>query len=242
MMIPLDRLEAHPDSANTMSETMLKKLCANIAATGHCPALIVRPIHGTRQRADDQHGCQGQTESPESARGARATALVCTSGTGRIAQSSDSAHGTRAARYQILDGHQRTIALRRLGRTDAPCEVWSVDDDQAALLLLTFNRLRGVDDPRKRGALVARLASDRPVKALAGLLPETPAKLRKLIGLTMAPPKPARPRAPGDLPHPVTFFLTADERRDVLRVLGQVDCDRNRALLTLVGRAIGHAP
>jgi len=45
------------------------------------------------------------------------------------------------------------------------------------------------------------------------------------------PPKPAPPPNPDDLPHPVTFFLTAGERRRVLRALRTIHADRAAALL-----------
>jgi hypothetical protein len=37
-----------------------------------------------------------------------------------------------------------------------------------------------------------------------------------------------------DLPHPITFFLSAGQRLDVLRALRRLDPDRARALLILV--------
>lgn len=37
--------------------------------------------------------------------------------------------------------------------------------------------------------------------------------------------------ARGSLPHALTFFLTEDERREVLRKLRRIDKDRARALL-----------
>lgn len=43
-------------------------------------------------------------------------------------------------------------------------------------------------------------------------------------------PSPARPRR-GDLPHALTFFLTADQRRRVLARLRQLHSSRERALL-----------
>lgn len=45
------------------------------------------------------------------------------------------------------------------------------------------------------------------------------------------PPKPAPPPNPDDLPHPVTFFLKAGERRRVLRALRAIHTDRAAALL-----------
>src|SRR4051812_30005388 len=42
--------------------------------------------------------------------------------------------------FQILDGHQRQEALRRLGHSGACCYVWACDDATALVLLATLNR------------------------------------------------------------------------------------------------------
>lgn len=39
-------------------------------------------------------------------------------------------------------------------------------------------------------------------------------------------------RGSGDLPHPITFYLTARQRDAVLRRLNRHDADRTRALLS----------
>lgn len=41
-----------------------------------------------------------------------------------------------------------------------------------------------------------------------------------------------KPPDPGDLPYPLTFFLTARDRAKVLRALKRIDTNRSRALLT----------
>jgi len=46
---------------------------------------------------------------------------------------------------------------------------------------------------------------------------------------------PQSPPDPGTLPRPLTFFLDADERRDVLRALKSHHADRARALLLSLG-------
>ncbi len=49
---------------------------------------------------------------------------------------------------------------------------------------------------------------------------------------------------PGTLPSAVTFFLNAEERREVLRALRVIDSDRTRALLKVLGvrRESGDSP
>ncbi|MEM8834288.1 MAG: hypothetical protein AAGD00_00575 [Planctomycetota bacterium] len=45
------------------------------------------------------------------------------------------------------------------------------------------------------------------------------------------PIQPAPAPEPGTLPQPLTFFLTVDERRAVLRALRRMHTDRRRGLL-----------
>jgi ParB-like chromosome segregation protein Spo0J len=137
-------------------------------------------------------------------------------------------------RYQILDGHHRARALRELGCEAARCEIWEVDDERATLLLLTLNRLEGVDDPQRRGALLKRLADSVGVKELSRLVPEDPARLRKLIEASEAPPPPVEPRDVEAMPQAVTFFLTAPQRRCLLKRLKTVAKDRSEALVSLL--------
>lgn len=49
-----------------------------------------------------------------------------------------------AGRYEIVDGHHRVKAARRLGYTDLPCVVLNESDDAKAVALrIGMNRLRG---------------------------------------------------------------------------------------------------
>lgn len=133
--------------------------------------------------------------------------------------------------YQILDGHYRAVALRHLGLDEAHCDIWEVDDDEARMLLLTLNRLVGRDDPRMRGELLLKLDATPEIKALAKKLPEDARKIRKLIELTQPPPDLAAPLNADDLPYPVTFFLTATQRKKLLARLRSQGSDRAEALL-----------
>ncbi|MEM1211865.1 MAG: ParB N-terminal domain-containing protein [Planctomycetota bacterium] len=116
-------------------------------------------------------------------------------------------------RYQVLDGHHRVEALRRLGRGSALCVVWEVDEAEALLLLATLNRLSGDDDPVKRSALVARLRETVGEEALAARLPETKERLRALLKVHQAVPVPAAAKPLGVQPVAVTFFLLPGQRK-----------------------------
>ncbi|MEM8739276.1 MAG: ParB/RepB/Spo0J family partition protein [Planctomycetota bacterium] len=139
--------------------------------------------------------------------------------------------------HQILDGHHRVAALRRLGRSSVRCVVWEVDDAGALLLLTTLNRLQGRDDPRKRAALVGELRDHFDLKELAGRLPEDHDRLKKLIQLNDTPPTPRPPRALADMPVAIHFFLLPAERAAVEARLREVGGTREQALLSLAGLA-----
>ena len=89
--------------------------------------------------------------------------------------------------YQILDGHHRVEVLRDLGRTQARCDVWDVDDREAKLLLATLNRLEGQDVPIRRAQLIHELLGELNMGDLAGLLPETDKQLEELEALLQFP-------------------------------------------------------
>lgn len=83
-------------------------------------------------------------------------------------------------RYEIIDGHMRTRVLEDMGKDIARCEIWDVDDKEARLLIATLNRLRGVDDSKKRAALLASLSGEFDVD-LMDLIPETGRSLDALL-------------------------------------------------------------
>lgn len=143
-------------------------------------------------------------------------------------------HPQHAGRYQILDGHHRAKALHQLGRTEACCEIWDVDDGQTDLLLLTLNRLCGEDDPYRRGALLKRVAKLCGLKELAAKLPEDIQRIGKLIEATQAPPPPSPPPDLASMPQAVTFFLTAGQRDRLFDRLKAVTRDRSAALVALL--------
>ncbi|MEM9881709.1 MAG: ParB/RepB/Spo0J family partition protein [Planctomycetota bacterium] len=137
--------------------------------------------------------------------------------------------------YQVLDGHHRVKALQRLQRPTVRCDVWDVDDNRALLLRATLNRLEGRDDPRKRAALLGELAERFDAKSLPDRLPEDAGRLKKLLRLNDTLPAPRPPRAMGDMPVALHFFVLPAQRSAIERRLREHGGTRESALLTLLG-------
>ncbi len=138
------------------------------------------------------------------------------------------------AHYQILDGHHRVEALKRLGHKSAQCVVWQVDDQEALLLLATLNRLQGQDDPRRRAKLIAVLANHHDTKALAKLLPERSEQVKKLLEINTRLPEPRAPQPIESMPVAVHFFLLPKQKRRLNERLHTIGGSREEALMTLI--------
>ncbi|TAJ19867.1 MAG: hypothetical protein EPO65_05470 [Dehalococcoidia bacterium] len=93
------------------------------------------------------------------------------------------AHPELAGDYQIIDGAQRSGALRLLGHAEATCFLWPCDDATALLLLATLNRLHGEDLPYRRAELLAELEALVPRDLLSSLLPEDASTLDATLAL-----------------------------------------------------------
>ncbi|MEN6575787.1 MAG: ParB/RepB/Spo0J family partition protein [Phycisphaerales bacterium] len=115
--------------------------------------------------------------------------------------------------FQIINGHHRCEALRKLGRTTAQVVVWKVDDEQTDILLATLNRLGGRDTLDKKLTLLRRLCTRIPIRKLARLLPQTLGQIERLVsaGWRAAP---VRIRA-NAFAIPVVFFVTDEQQRKI---------------------------
>jgi ParB-like chromosome segregation protein Spo0J len=141
------------------------------------------------------------------------------------------AHPEIPGEYQILDGHHRAEALRKLNRASVNCEIWDVDDERATMLLLTLNRLHGEDDPRRRGALFQELMRTRPLNEVVKLVPDDAERIERLMQLLDEPLALPQPASIDAMPEAVTFFLVPAQRRRVLDRLATFARDRSEALL-----------
>ncbi len=117
-------------------------------------------------------------------------------------------HPEQAGDFQIINGHHRCKALEKLGRSEADCIVWEVDDEQTDILLSTLNRLTGSDIVSKKIAILKRLRETITARDLAKLMPQTSAQIERLANLK--PPKsPAENKSV--FAEAVTFFLNAEQ-------------------------------
>jgi len=86
-------------------------------------------------------------------------------------------------RYQIINGHHRCKALKKLGIKRADCVVWDIDDEQAQVFLMTLNRLSGRDELGKKISLLKKLSQKNDVEKLGRILPIESGQIDKLIKL-----------------------------------------------------------
>ena len=85
--------------------------------------------------------------------------------------------------FQIINGHHRWQALKKLGWQTADVIVWDVDDKQTDILLATLNRLGGSDVLDRKLALLKRLNIRMETGNLAKLLPQTAKQIERLASL-----------------------------------------------------------
>jgi ParB/RepB/Spo0J family partition protein len=112
--------------------------------------------------------------------------------------------------FQIINGHHRVKALEKLGRCQADCVVWNVDDEQTAVFLATLNRLGGTDSPAKKIALLRELTEQMASKDLAKLLPQTAKQIEQLINFKMNVSSPVLQNE--QFLVPLVFFVTKQQQ------------------------------
>ncbi len=116
--------------------------------------------------------------------------------------------------FQIINGHHRALALKQLGKKDADCVVWDIDDGEADVLLATLNRLCGQDMLDKKLSLLKRLNERIKTSELAKLLPQTKKQIEKLTNLHPSRVSSIKHRESSFL-NPLVFFVS-DEQQQVV--------------------------
>lgn len=144
--------------------------------------------------------------------------------------------------YQIINGHHRQKALAKLGYQTADCIVWSVDDKQTDILLVTLNRLGGSDILAKKLVLLKKINEKLDINQLAKLIPQTAKQLEHLINLKM-PDQPIRINT-ALFASPMVFFVNDKQRQQIEEAISlaiepdskKTKAEKNAAALTEIAR------
>jgi ParB/RepB/Spo0J family partition protein len=119
-------------------------------------------------------------------------------------------HPTKENTYQILNGHHRLRALRKLKHTCADCVVFEADDEQARLYLLNLNRLTGRDNVYKKARLIEELCRNNTSRDLAKRIADSKTAIEKLTRLSKDQPL-SKTIASKPFLLPMTFFMTESQ-------------------------------
>ena len=143
--------------------------------------------------------------------------------------------------FQIINGHNRWLALKQLGYETIDAVVWDLDDSEADILLCTLNRLRGSDVLAKKLDLLKTLNCNTEARELARILPFTCSQIERLKNLKV-PSAPAKVSAKS-FAVPMVFFLSAEQQQIVAGALASAPdsnektrAARNAAALTYIAQ------
>jgi len=128
--------------------------------------------------------------------------------------------------FQIINGHHRLEALKKLGYAAADCVVWDIDDEQVDVLLATLNRLCGSDILDKKLILLRRLNEKTLAQELARLLPLTGKQIERLANLKL-PAVPAKGQAKAGgmcFAVPLVFFVNESQQRIIEEAILKAEC------------------
>ncbi len=128
--------------------------------------------------------------------------------------------------FEIINGHHRVKALEQLGRKEADCVVWDVDDEQTKVLLATLNRLSGSDVVQKKIELLKELTKRMGTVELAKILPQTAKQIDRLINLKLAD-VPIKADAE-KFAIPLVFFVSAEQNRIIEEALSRATTQPGR--------------
>ncbi len=143
--------------------------------------------------------------------------------------------------FQIISGHHRCQALRKLGRKTAEAVVWNIDDKETDLLLATLNRLGGRDALDQKLTLLRRLSATVALRKLAQWLPQTSGQLERLVHPT-APTQAPQTKWPA-FAIPMVFLVKQAQERQIEQAIarasvglpdGQTRAVRRAAALMLI--------
>jgi ParB-like chromosome segregation protein Spo0J len=137
------------------------------------------------------------------------------------------AHARRPGKYEILDGHSRAEVLGLLGRETIRCEVWAATDEEADVLAIALNHVRGRPDARGRALAARRVVRRLGEEAAAEELGLTVAGLRQWLR-HLRGPQPQRSASTGLDLRAMVFHVTPHEAQVIGRKLREAGSPRGR--------------
>jgi ParB-like chromosome segregation protein Spo0J len=192
--IALEKLVAHPDNPNQMSKVKFAKLLRNIKRTGRYEPLVVRPY----------------------------PRKICRSCKTSIGQNRRKSKDESKSCFQIINGHHRCRALKKLGYMTAEVVVWDINDQDTDIMLATLNRLGGSDILDKKLALLKRLNQSSfhgKTTELIKLLPQTASQIKRLTELKISECRKAIENHKSPVLNPMVFFLSSEQQEIVQKAL-----------------------
>ena len=140
----------------------------------------------------------------------------------------------KAIDYEIVDGEHRWLVLKDLGASRVPAVVQEADDTEAALRLITMNKLRGQFIPIKLAQLLVKLSEKIPENELRKRLGMTEPELKDSLRLAdfsdkiAAEVKEAQEREEKEAPEVLSFVLSKDDAALVEGTLGLLVSDDSK--------------
>ncbi len=132
-------------------------------------------------------------------------------------------HPKEKDHFEIINGHHRVKVLEQLGRYEADCVVWDVDDEQTAILLTTLNRLAGSDTLAKKIELLKKLTERMGTAQLAKLLPQTAKQIERLAELKDSIQRTAGSVQCTQFAIPLVFFVTKQQQEIIENALSSIE-------------------
>ncbi len=152
-------------------------------------------------------------------------------------------HPTKKSHYQIIDGYHRFKIYQELEYKEVDAVVIDASDEQAKILTVNLNYLRGQPKPMEYARLVHDLSETMQLDELALILPETKPQLLDRLELLKLPSdmqndlKESAEKNEKEALETIRFQVTIEEREAIESALAQMNLKRKGAALAEMVKA-----
>lgn len=151
------KLKPNPWNPNRMSPEMAGKLKAEIRNSGMILPIVVRPMQSKGGQSRGIRGTPPHQECPP--------------------------HPAERGTFQIIDGEHRWMIAKELGMSSVPCIVVEMDENEARIITIQLNRLRGEDEPELLARLLRELEIDLGLNEITSRLPFDQVEIEQTLEL-----------------------------------------------------------